>query len=228
MKVYNENQDLYGWLLSEKYDGINATWDGDGCLWSRNNKPINAPQWFLDQFPKDQVLHGELWVGRGKFQEVVSICRKKQPIDDEWKRVKFMLFESHGKAPIRNNSICPIQYYRCSDRDSMENFYNDIISQGGEGIVLTAIKGVNYKKKPVLADEATVLGWVDGKGKFADGLAGALEVSWKGFTFKLSLPLKELRQSPPKPGSVVTFEYRGLTDAGKPRFPTFLVERDYE
>ena len=38
-------------------------------------------------------MDGELWVGRGTFDRLSGIVRKKIPVDNEWKQVRYMLFE---------------------------------------------------------------------------------------------------------------------------------------
>ena len=35
---------------------------------------------------------GELWTGRGEFQEIISICRRKIP-DTRWERVGFHVYD---------------------------------------------------------------------------------------------------------------------------------------
>lgn len=106
-----------GWFLSEKLDGKRAFWDGGvsrGCLatevpwsntvkdkrpftatglWTRYGKVIHAPDWWLNTLPKIP-LDGELWTGRGSFQEVTSITAKHEPIDEEWKTVEYHVFDS--------------------------------------------------------------------------------------------------------------------------------------
>ena len=67
--------DPRGWLVSEKLDGMRAWWDG-GRLWSRQGKPVFAPPWWLAHLPKGVALDGELWLGRGRFQECMSIVRQ--------------------------------------------------------------------------------------------------------------------------------------------------------
>jgi DNA ligase 1 len=71
--------------------------------------------------------------------------------------------------------------------------------------------------------EATVIGHVAGKGKYA-GMLGALEVKTaSGQRFKLGTGLSDSnRQNPPAIGSVVTYTYRDTTPSGKPRFASFL------
>lgn len=108
-----------GMFLSEKLDGMRAFWDGGITrglesaevpwantkkdhinldvkiatgLWSRYAKPIQAPAWFLDQLP-NFPLDGELYIDRQMFQTVVSTVKKLNPIDAEWKHIKYMAFD---------------------------------------------------------------------------------------------------------------------------------------
>lgn len=108
-----------GWYMSEKMDGQRCYWDGgitrglyadevpfanvakDGrlvsrpkCtgLWSRYGKPIQGPLWFLDELPK-YPLDGELTMGRGTFQALMSTCRKLVPDDAAWERVHYYVFD---------------------------------------------------------------------------------------------------------------------------------------
>ena len=106
-----EGQDIRGWYVSEKMDGFRAWWDGGVSrgmtnvpwakslgdvatgLWSRYAGVIHAPDWFLDQLP-GYSLDGELWCGRGSFQQTMSACRKHVPVDAEWQKVMYHVFDS--------------------------------------------------------------------------------------------------------------------------------------
>ena len=47
--------------------------------------------------------------------------------------------------------------------------------------------------------------------------------------FKVGTGLSDmLREVPPEIGAVITFSFFGMTDGGKPRFPSFVTTRDYE
>ena len=105
------NQDIRGWYMSEKMDGFRAWWDGGISrgrvgvpwakstekeatgLWSRYGNVIHAPVWFLDSLPAFS-LDGELWCGRGSFQQTMSACRKLEPVDSEWREVQFRAFDT--------------------------------------------------------------------------------------------------------------------------------------
>lgn len=62
-------------------------------LWSRYGNVIHAPGWFLDALPP-MVLDGELYLGRGMFQECRSIISKIEPDSEAWKRVRYHVFDS--------------------------------------------------------------------------------------------------------------------------------------
>ena len=78
-KVYN-GQGVSGYLVSEKYDGVRAIWDGSKLL-SRQGNPIHAPNWFTEPLPKGVVLDGELWAGYGAFQQTTSTVLDDIPND---------------------------------------------------------------------------------------------------------------------------------------------------
>ena len=70
-------------FISEKFDGLRAIWDGN-CFYSRTGKLFAFPKFFTEGFP-NCLLDGELFAGRGNFDQASGFVRKKVPIDDEWK-----------------------------------------------------------------------------------------------------------------------------------------------
>jgi DNA ligase 1 len=75
-------------------------------------------------------------------------------------------------------------------------------------------------------DEAKVLGYVAGAGRFS-GMLGALEVQLKnGTRFSVGTGFSDLeRKSPPPVGAIVTVRYQELSNEGVPRFPTYVGVR---
>ena len=73
--AWDNSQDLTGWWISEKLDGVRAYWTGSGFL-SRQGNVFYAPDWFTSGLPQ-MPLDGELWLGRKKFQRTVSIVRRQ-------------------------------------------------------------------------------------------------------------------------------------------------------
>ena len=88
---YRDDIDVSRYWVSEKLDGARAIWDGK-TLRFRSGNPVPAPKWFLDALP-GQPLDGELWLGRGSFDQLSAIVRRQAPDDAEWRRVRYMIFE---------------------------------------------------------------------------------------------------------------------------------------
>jgi len=233
-----------GYLVSEKLDGVRAVWDGK-VLRFRSGRTVAAPAWFIAKLPKEP-LDGELWVGRGQFDTVSGTVRKAKPVDAEWQKVNYMVFElpagsSHFKdralalESIVNDTAWPqlqvIEQTDIANRATLQAKLDDVVQGGGEGLMLhlasaplaTGRSDALLKLKPLNDAEATVVGYIAGKGKYA-GLTGALTVkSADGQRFNLGTGLSEAqRKSPPAIGSVVTYTYRDVTPSGKPRFASFL------
>jgi DNA ligase-1 len=246
--VWNPSIDPTGWWMSEKYDGIRGYWDGRQ-LWTRQGNPIHAPSYFISELPRDIPLDGELWVGRGRFEETVSIVRSEMP-DDRWKRVHFMVFDApKAKGTFEERMqflraalskehlyVRVVTQERCQGIPQLLAERDRVVGLGGEGIVLRQA-GSAYepgrsptllKVKPYDDAEATVIAYEPGEGKFA-GKLGALRVRTEdGREFSIGTGLSDAdRESPPPIGTIITYRFRGFTDKGMPRFPSFLrIRRD--
>ena len=250
--VLGPDVDVTQYLVSEKYDGVRAQWDGK-ALRFRSGRAVAAPVWFTEKLPAD-ALDGELWIARGRFDELSGIVRKTEPVDVEWKRVNYMIFElpqPDGAPPItfteraarikaiveRTNvaQLKVVHQYTVKDRAALKRDLDAVVKAGGEGLMLhradapyvTGRSDVLLKLKPLLDTEATVVAHVPGKGKHA-GRMGALLVETKaGIRFKLGTGFSDaVRSNPPQIGAQVTYTYRDVTPSGKPRFASFLRVRD--
>jgi DNA ligase-1 len=84
-----------GWLVSEKYDGVRAHWDGQQ-LRSRSGHRIALPQVLLAQLPSGQPLDGELWLGRGQFQSLMSLLQTADAAAPGWQHLRYMVFDWPG------------------------------------------------------------------------------------------------------------------------------------
>lgn len=221
-----DGQDVTGWLISEKLDGVRAIWDGK-ALWTRNGNRINAPEYFTANLPKI-ALDGELWLGRGRFQEMVSILRKRGA---DWSGVSFLAFdapeESGGFSERlkKASEVCEIvPHFVCKSTDDMWQRFDSIVEDGGEGVMLrdpsapyfTSRSGAMLKLKGCMMDEAEVFA-IDG---------ASLVCRWRGVEFRIASGVD--RDDMPPVGSTVTFACCGLTDQGTPRHASFVEVRDYE
>lgn len=247
-KTASANIDPAGYLVSEKLDGVRAVWDGK-VLRFRSGRTIAAPAWFIAKLPKEP-LDGELWIGRGQFDVVSGTIRKAKPVDAEWQKVNYMVFElpsGSGRFKDRalslesivNTTAWPqlqvVEQMTIANRATLQAKLDDVVQGGGEGLMLhlasaplvSGRSDVLLKLKPLSDAEATVVGHIAGKGKYA-GMTGALVVKTAdGQRFNLGTGLSDAqRKSPPAIGSKVTYTYRDVTPSGKPRFASFL--RVYE
>jgi DNA ligase 1 len=235
------------YLISEKYDGVRAMWDGKSLRF-RSGQTISAPAWFIAKLPATP-LDGELWLARGKFDELSGIVRKLQAVDGEWQRVQYMVFElpsGEGTFTQRSQKLQAlvkqtnwpqlhwVEQLKIPNEKALQAKLKQVTSQGGEGLMLHRAdapvtqgrSAVLLKLKPVSDAEGIVTAHIPGKGKFA-GMLGALQIKTEdGHMVKIGTGFSdEQRKTPPAIGSTITYSYQGITPSGKPRFAAFLRER---
>jgi BRCT domain type II-containing protein len=242
-----EKTDPNGWWVSEKLDGVRSYWNGKRFL-SRLGNEFFPPPWYCEALPKDHCLDGELFVGRKKFRETVSIV-KSHEASNRWKDVTFMVFDipSSGDKPFEERmqmlqEICSdLPYVKIVEQikfdknqgPSMNDLLKEVETLGAEGLMLRQ-PGSKYigkrsdtllKIKSFTDEEAKVIGYAtEGKGRHK-GTTGSLQVvNRAGVKFKVGSGLTDSdRANPPPIGSIITFRYQELSDtSGKPRFPTFV------
>ncbi len=240
--------DPAGWLVSEKYDGVRALWDGE-VLRFRSGLPVAAPAWFLARLPVTP-LDGELWLGRGRFDAVSGTVRKLQPLDEEWRALRYMVFDlPGGGGPFSQRAariealarklawpqLQSVAQAPVADRAALAQRLAEVVAGGGEGLMLHRADApwlpgrseALLKMKPLHDAEAVVIGHVAGRGRHT-GRLGALRVrNDDGVEFLLGTGFSDAqRAQPPLPGSVVTYTHRGSTSGGVPRFASFLRVRE--
>ncbi len=236
--------DPAGYLVSEKFDGVRAVWDGR-ALRFRSGRQVAAPAWFLDRLPR-RALDGELWLRRGQFEALVSAVRRRMPRDDDWRSISYRVFElpgAPGDFAARAEAIraladgagfaqlVAVEQERVAGRAALRRRLDAVVGAGGEGLMLhradaaylTGRSEALLKLKPLFDAEATVIGHVAGKGRL-QGVMGALRVrTAEGAEFFVGSGFSDAeRADPPPVGSVVTFRHRGFTGQGVPRFASFV------
>lgn len=246
--TYGAEIDPAGYWVSEKYDGVRAVWDGRELRF-RSGRPVPAPGWFVAGLPP-QPLDGELWLGRGRFDALSAIVRKAEPLDAEWRQVKYMVFElpdAPGSFTERIEAIRRIvaasrlpnlrvaEQFRVADRAELARRLDAVVKGGGEGLMLhraaaayrTGRSDDLLKLKPYRDAEARVVGHEPGRGRL-QGLTGALRMEMPdGRRFRLGAGLGDAeRRRPPPVGSLVTYRYQELTPRGLPRFPRYWRVRE--
>jgi DNA ligase-1 len=227
------NKSMYprvmGWVVSEKYDGVRSLWYS-GSLWTRNGNLIHAPSWFTADLPPAITLDGELWIGRGRFNEVSGLVRSLKSDDDRWRSVVFKVFDapkSPGGLLERLKGFTDTAYAQRVQYDSfqceaeLQALYDRIVDGGGEGLILrNPSSKYEHKRshnmlkfKEMKETEATVCGYnfpgktsirctIDDTNVFSVTVTAAVEAN------------------PPPIGALVTIQYFSITN-GVPRFPVY-------
>ena len=185
---------ISGWVMSEKYDGVRAIWDGKN-LKSRNNLKFNQPSFWSADFPPFW-LDGELYTKRGDFERISSIVAST---DERWKEIVYLIFDvPNAKGDLferlavlqdylnkhqnLKNRIKIIEQIPIKSRAHAFSFLDEISNANGEGVVLRNPKA-NYentrsknilKLKKFYDAECEITAINEGKGKLKGRLGFVL------------------------------------------------------
>lgn len=193
LNSYEKGQKVTGWLMSEKLDGVRAYWDGRKLI-SRSGRVFAAPGWFVKGFPPFE-LDGELWMGRGRFSETVSVVNRKSP-HNGWQRLTYQVFEVPDQPGGLIKRLSVLKNYlkkkeapflkvipqkAIQSQAEVKQRLTKVVAEGGEGLVLRdpkvlyhsgrSLSALKVKKKQDA--ECQVAGYTEGKGKY-QGKVGAL------------------------------------------------------
>ena len=227
-----KDQNVSGWLASEKLDGVRAYWDGENLL-SRQGKKLNAPLSFTKNFPKF-ALDGELYAKELKFEEIQASVMDKLPDEKAWSRLKFHIFdvpEASGGLLDRlevlakflknepNQNLIIIKQIKMRDNAQFLKFTENIIAKGGEGAVVREPNAPYERKRSKNAlkfkkfkdAECEVIAVNKGNGKY-EKFAGS--ITCKAFGGKDD---KE-RAGEPKEGTIFKIG-SGLSDENRQKPP---------
>ena len=247
-ETYRGGVDVARYLVSEKFDGVRAYWDGARLL-SRGGSEIRAPRWFVEALPP-RKLDGELWLGRGRFESLSGLVRREAPDDDAWREVRYLIFElpeaegGFGQRAARIREIVAaagvpwlqaVEHFRVADQRVLTRRLAAVVKAGGEGLMLhhaaapyeTGRSQALLKLKQWLDAEATVIAHLPGRGDYA-GMLGSLRVRTPdGREFAIGTGFSDAqRRDPPPLGATVTYRYRELTAKGLPRHASFWRVRE--
>ncbi len=244
--VYKEGDDIRGWLISEKLDGVRGYWDGSRLL-SKNGKILHPPASFTRDLP-DFALEGEIWGGRGSYSKTVSTVLKQEP-NDGWLQLKFAIFdvpEASGGFLQRLEKARAwfaghpspyafvIAQTAVKDENQLEKDLQRVRKLGGEGLIVrkpdalySAGRSTEILKVKEYQDaEAVVVAYLPGQGRNLGRLGALLVQLPDGRRFKIGSGFSdEEREHPPPLGETITFKFFGYHPSGIPRFPSFLRVR---
>jgi DNA ligase-1 len=225
-----KGQNLAGFYASEKMDGHRAMWDGTKFL-SRTGLTINLPQCMTRNLPSDLKLDGELWSGRGKFQDC-SVLRRKDINEGDISRMKFVVFDSVSDLPFElrlrdaqravtasrnlgNTYLEMVEYTIVNNTTEAIATMTELCRNGAEGLMLRS-PGSFYeakrskhllKLKPIDIGEAVLVG------KVSDKQSYMMRDTKTNTVFNVR-SIKKMNL-----GDATVYFYNGLTPKGLPRFP---------
>lgn len=242
--VYRSGLPLDDYWVSEKYDGLRGYWNGRELL-TRGGERVVAPSWFTRGWP-ETPLDGELWGGRGRFQQTLSTVRQQQPDEAAWREIRFMVFDlpAHGGTftdriaaisaaitAIGQPWVQAVAQRKVASHTELHHWMQATVRAGGEGLMLH--RGASLyaggrsddllKVKPHDDAEARVIAHLPGRGRHKGRMGALLVETPQGRRFRIGSGFSDAqRLDPPAPGTWITYRYRGTNDSGIPRFATFL------
>lgn len=243
------NQDISGWVISEKLDGVRGYWNGKQLL-SRQGNPFSVPEYFIAGFPPF-AIDGELFSERNQFEHISAVTRSLE--DKGWHKLKLYVFDvpyAQGnlferlamlESYLKTNPTpyiqiipqIPLPQDKAKSALQLQQFLAKIEAVQGEGVIVRnpnapyeAKRSTQILKfKTALDEECTVIAHHKGKGQFENALGSLTCENHRGqFKIGSGFNLQE-RIAPPPIGTQITYKYRGLTKNGKPRFATYWRER---
>ena len=209
------------------------------------------------------VLDGELYnhALRDDFEQIISLVRKQKPTDEDRRNAQHLIqyhvydtiaegfnYESRlnwllSQQRLRNNVITTVETLEVHGYDGAKAMHNDFLNKGYEGSIIRLNghyeqkRSYNLQKfKDFSDDEATIIGYEAGKGKFTGLIGKFLMIDDDGNEF--GCPIGKgynysdrryiLENIHDYIGKIATFTYFERTKAGSYRHPLYKTIRDYE
>lgn len=133
--------------MTEKFDGIRAFWNGKELL-SKQGRKLDCPSWMTAELPKNVKLDGELWIGRGTLENVVTLLNSSGTEENEmWKSVQYVIFDLPSSDKTYEERVDAlralelpshakiVETTRCKDNEHLIQHMQTIVADGGEGLM---------------------------------------------------------------------------------------------
>lgn len=238
------------YFVSEKFDGVRGIWNG-AEMFSKNGKQIAIPQCFRDklakiQLKKGEFIEGEFWGGYESFEETSGIIRLKSPKCEDYENIKYLIFNANlaegdfitNLAKISqlslDSQISVIEQRKVDSTKDLQDFLRQVIKKGGEGLIVRDAT-IAFKLKAQNDAECEIIDYTQGRGRLS-GKIGAIVCKARadknygienGVIFRIGSGLSdEMRGNPPKIGTIITYQFSGLSKNGVPKHTRF--KRIYE
>jgi len=236
-----------------------AAYSRTGKVWKNVTHILMELVPFFKKYP-DVILDGELYNHdlRDDFEKIISLVRKQKPTDEDRleasKLTQFHCYDIIDETKTfeeRNNfitkelsiSYCVKQLmtYEIYDEEAAKERHRINLKTGYEGSIVRTNdtyhcnRSHNLRKFKDFHDaEATLTGWVEGKGKRKGTIGKFTAIDDEGIEFGMPVmdKFKYLQDNfetmKSWVGCVATFTYFERTKANSYRHPLFKCIRDYE
>ena len=153
---------------------MRAVWDGHQ-FFTRTGGVVHAPLDFLSCLPPGFCLDGELFMGRGNFNQVMSVCRNQAPPVGAWSKVVYKVFDapnikqiglakrldaarvalanhtagassSASASPSASGYVEVVEHKVCRGKEHVLEVLAEVEAEGGEGLML-AVPGKAHRGK---------------------------------------------------------------------------------
>ena len=219
---------------------------------------FNLKSWFA--LNPNVILDGELYNHglKDDFEKIISLVRKTKPTEEDRLEsahyVEFHCYDIIDETKTflernlfinqnvpRNHTVKHVDTWTVGSENQAKETHNQNLDNGYEGSILRTNdvykcgRSWNLRKFKDFHDaEATLLAWVEGKGKRKGTVGKFMAVDADGNEFgmpvmdKFDYLQKNFRKMRNWVGKTATFTYFERTKAGSYRHPLFKCIRDYE
>jgi DNA ligase 1 len=231
-----------------------------GKEWKNIDHILKQLKPFFAKYPK-VILDGELYNHdlKDNFEKIISLVRKTKPTeDDRLESAKMVQFHCYDiideELPfdqrcefiaqtllLQGDSIYFLDTVMVFDEDEAQSIHRNNLKKGYEGSILrtndkyACKRSHNLRKFKDFHDtEATLTGWVEGKGKRIGTIGKFIGRDSEGIEFGMPVMdnFKKLQDNfedmKTWVGKTATFTYFERTKARSYRHPLFKALRDYE
>ena len=231
-----------------------------GKEWKNIDHILEQLQPFFKRFPHI-ILDGELYNHdlRDNFEKIISLVRKQKPTaEDRLDALNLTQFHCYDiidetlpfdqrcefiseSLMLMGNSIHTVDTIMVFDDDEAQSVHRSMLKKGYEGSILrtndnyACKRSHNLRKFKDFHDaEATLTGWVEGKGKRIGTIGKFTAVDSEGNEFGMPVMDKfkylqdNFENMKSYVGCVATFTYFERTKANSYRHPLFKALRNYE
>ena len=231
-----------------------------GKQWRNIEHILNNLAPFFKKYP-EVILDGELYNHdlRDDFNKIISLVRKQKPTEEQRleasKLTQFHCYDIvdeelpfdqrceflNQALMLLGDSIHTVDTIMVFDEDEAQSVHRSNLKKGYEGSILrtndkyACKRSHNLRKFKDFHDtEATITGWVEGKGKRIGTIGKFLAIDNEGNEFGMPVmdKFKYLQDNFKKMqgyvGKIATFTYFERTNANSYRHPLFKALRNYE